>query len=60
MTRNLRDMMERAEQRNRDMSRVLNNVSEGLATIDATGVMSTERSQALITWFGPGEPPQTL
>ena len=60
MTRNLRDMMQRIEQRNRDMSRVLDNVSEGLVTIDTAGVMSSERSQALTTWFGPAEPGQTL
>jgi len=60
MTGSLRDMMRRIEQRNREMSRLLDNVSQGLVTIDTTGVMSAERSQALTTWFGPGEPGQTL
>jgi HAMP domain-containing protein/HPt (histidine-containing phosphotransfer) domain-containing protein/two-component sensor histidine kinase len=60
MTSNLREIMQRIEQRNRDMSRVLNNVSEGLVTIDTAGIMSAERSQALTTWFGPGQPGQTL
>ena len=39
--------------RNRDMRLVLDNVAQGLITIDATGVIAQERSQVVEKWFGP-------
>ena len=40
------------DERTRDMSRVLDNVDQGLFTVDLTGVMSAERSKILETWLG--------
>jgi two-component system chemotaxis sensor kinase CheA len=60
MTASLRATMGRLEQRTRDMSRVLDNVAQGLVTIDASGVMSPERSAAITAWFGPAAEGQTL
>jgi two-component system chemotaxis sensor kinase CheA len=39
--------------RNRDMRLVLDNVAQGLVTIDAAGVMAAERSAVVEKWFGP-------
>lgn len=44
--------------RNRDMRLVLDNVQQGLVTIDRTGALSAEHSRVLEQWFGnytPGE-----
>jgi len=38
--------------RNRDLRRVLDNVTEGLFTVDKDGRMSDERSRILDSWFG--------
>lgn len=38
--------------RNRDMRRVLDNVAEGLLTVDKDGRVSDERSRVLDDWFG--------
>jgi HPt (histidine-containing phosphotransfer) domain-containing protein/two-component sensor histidine kinase len=38
---------------NRDMRLVLDNVAQGLVTIDVTGVMANERSAIVDRWFGP-------
>jgi two-component system chemotaxis sensor kinase CheA len=46
--------------RNRDMRLVLDNVAQGLATIDRTGAPSAERSRALDTWFGPAVDGETI
>lgn len=40
------------DDRNRDMRLVLDNVAEGLLTIDAQGRMSAEHSRPIDTWFG--------
>jgi len=53
MTHDLRRAMERLDARNRDMRLVLDNVREGLLTIDRTGRMSAERSAMIDRWFGP-------
>jgi two-component system chemotaxis sensor kinase CheA len=42
--------------RNADMRRVLDNVSQGLVTLERTGAMSSEHSAALAAWFGPVSP----
>ena len=42
--------------RNRDMHLVLDNVEQGLVTIDAEGRMATEHSSILTRWFGEIEP----
>ncbi len=60
MSSNLRDMMQRIEQRNHDMALVLDNVSEGLVVVDPNGVMAGESSRVLSTWFGQAQPGQTL
>jgi two-component system chemotaxis sensor kinase CheA len=39
--------------RNRDMRLVLDNVAQGLVTIDGAGVMAPEHSAVIETWFGP-------
>ena len=43
------------EHRTRDMTRLLDNVAQGVISVDFDGVLGTERSCALATWFG--EPP---
>ena len=40
------------DERTRAMSRVLDNVDQGLFTVDLTGAMSSERSKVLETWLG--------
>lgn len=42
----------RISARNRDLRRVLDNVTEGLFTVDKNGRMSDERSSVLDRWFG--------
>lgn len=39
-------------ERNRDMRLVLDNVRQALVTVDTSGVLSMERSKALVEWFG--------
>jgi signal transduction histidine kinase len=39
--------------RNRDMRIVLDNVAQGLITIDSDGLMAPERSAVVEKWFGP-------
>ncbi len=39
--------------RNRDMRLVLDNVAQGLITIDAAGIIAKERSRVVEKWFGP-------
>jgi two-component system chemotaxis sensor kinase CheA len=46
--------------RNRDMRLVLDNVAQGLATIDRAGAPSAERSRALDTWFGAAGDGETI
>ncbi len=42
--------------RNRDMRRVLDNVGQGLLTVDVEGRLASERSRAVDEWFGPFAP----
>lgn len=56
MTRDLRRAMDRLDARNRDMRLVLDNVREGLLTIDRNGRMSAERSAVIDHWFAPPQP----
>src|SRR5689334_1197932 len=65
MTRLEQVMVERTtelDQRNRNMSLLLNNVSQGFATVDLDGTIRAECSQAFTRWFGApgGEPIWTL
>ncbi len=60
MAQNLGVAVEAIERRTRDMSRVLDNVGQGLVAVDASGVMSRERSAALTEWLGPGQPGDTI
>lgn len=46
--------------RNRDMRIVLDNVRQGLVTIDAQGKLASEHSQALEDWFGGYEAGETF
>ncbi|MEO8179200.1 MAG: ATP-binding protein [Deltaproteobacteria bacterium] len=46
--------------RTADMRLVLDNVNEGLFTIDHTGVVSSEHSATLSGWFGSPEPGQAF
>lgn len=48
------------EARNRDLKLVLDNVHQGLATVDADGTMVGGRSAAMDTWFGVPEDGATL
>jgi two-component system, chemotaxis family, sensor kinase CheA len=52
MTRSLRHTVAMLDGRNRDMRIVLDNVTEGLLTIDRAGAMSREKSAVLDKWFG--------
>lgn len=40
------------DQRNADLRRVMDNVGQGFFTVDRSGVMSSERSTIVTTWFG--------
>ena len=53
MTKNLRQTVALLDARNHDMRLVMDNVRQGLLTIDRDGVMSAERSAVVDTWFGP-------
>jgi len=56
MTGSLRRTMRVLDGRNHDMRLVLDNVDQGLLTIDRDGVLSSERSAAVDRWFGPTKP----
>src|SRR5215471_17053023 len=40
------------DQRNRNMTLLLNNVAQGFATVDLDGTLRAECSQAFTRWFG--------
>lgn len=42
------------DDRNRDMTLILDNVAQGLVTVALDGTMHGERSRSLIDWFGSG------
>jgi HPt (histidine-containing phosphotransfer) domain-containing protein/HAMP domain-containing protein len=46
--------------RNRDLRRVLDNVAEGLLTVDVDGRMSEERSRVFDEWFGTANDSEDL
>jgi len=48
------------DRRNRDMRVVLDNVEQGLVTLDADGAMSTERSAILERWLGAAKGHETF
>ena len=48
------------QQRNEAMRLVLDNVEQGLATIEPSGKLSGERSRAFDAWFGAGEGGDTM
>jgi two-component system chemotaxis sensor kinase CheA len=52
MTASLRRTIAALDGRNRDMRLVLDNVDQGLLTVDRAGVMSAERSAVVTKWFG--------
>ncbi len=60
MTASLRSTIAQLDGRNRDMRLVLDNVDQGLLTIDRDGVISAERSAVVAKWFGPTSTGQTL
>ncbi len=53
MTASLRKTIALLDGRNRDMRLVLDNVDQGLLTLDLKGVISAERSAVVSKWFGP-------
>jgi two-component system chemotaxis sensor kinase CheA len=53
MTKSLRDTVARLDGRNRDMLLVLDNVTQGLLTVDRRCVVSKEKSAIVEKWFGP-------
>lgn len=61
---NLESMVEQRtaelDERNRGMRLVLDNVAQGFITIDAEGVMASERSAAVDRWFGTPRAGATL
>lgn len=52
MTVSLKSAVDGLDQRNRDMRVVLDNVAQGLVTIDREGALSTECSATVTKWFG--------
>jgi signal transduction histidine kinase len=56
MTVSLRETISKLDERNRDVRLMLDNVSQGLLTLDRRAVMSVERSAILDAWFGPADP----
>jgi two-component system chemotaxis sensor kinase CheA len=57
MTEAIETREARISARNRDLRRVLDNVAEGLLTVQKDGRMSDERSRVLDEWFGPPDDP---
>ena len=56
MARDLSAAMENLRRRNQDLRLVFDNVNQGFITADAAGVLSSERSAILDSWFGtPGD-----
>jgi two-component system chemotaxis sensor kinase CheA len=55
MSANLKKTMTQLDDRNGEMRLVLDNVSQGLLTVEADGTMSAERSAAVAKWLGPAE-----
>jgi HAMP domain-containing protein/HPt (histidine-containing phosphotransfer) domain-containing protein len=55
MTGSLRENIEKLDARNRDLRLVLDNVNQGLLTMDREGVIRGERSAVLDRWFGKAE-----
>lgn len=55
MTGSLRDNIEKLDTRNRELRLVLDNVNEGLLTMDREGAIRGEQSAVLDTWFGSAE-----
>jgi signal transduction histidine kinase len=53
ITGSLRETIAKLDSRNRDLRLVLDNVSQGLLTLNRAGVISAERSGVLDRWFGP-------
>jgi two-component system chemotaxis sensor kinase CheA len=53
MTGSLRETVAKLDARNRDLRLVLDNVSQGLLTIDRDCVIRGEHSAVLDRWFGP-------
>jgi HPt (histidine-containing phosphotransfer) domain-containing protein len=51
----VRDRTHELGRRNRDMRLVLDNVMQGLVTVDAAGRLAEERSARIDEWFGPYE-----
>jgi len=51
---------QRIRDRNRDMSRILDNAEDGFITVSRAGIMNDERSQILERWFGPADGPSFL
>jgi two-component system, chemotaxis family, sensor kinase CheA len=60
MTSNLRQTIAKLDGRNHDMRLVLDNVNQGLLTLDRVGVISKERSLVLDEWLGPVRPGTTF
>lgn len=59
LERRVQDRTAELSTRNEDMRLVLDNVAEGLFTVDRSGTISAERSSPLEAWFGeilPREP----
>jgi two-component system chemotaxis sensor kinase CheA len=52
MVGRLQSMVGALDQRNRDLRVVLDNVEQGLVTVDAEGRIADERSKAIDSWFG--------
>lgn len=51
----VRERTAELSRRNQDMRRVLDNVAQGLLTIDVQGRLASERSRMVDEWFGPIE-----
>jgi GAF domain-containing protein/HPt (histidine-containing phosphotransfer) domain-containing protein/two-component sensor histidine kinase len=56
LERRVRERTMELSERNRDMRRVLDNVKQGLLTIDLEGRLAPERSRVVDEWLGEFEP----
>lgn len=56
LERRVRERTQELSERNQDMRRVLDNVKQGLLTIDLQGRLAPERSRVVDEWLGSFEP----
>jgi two-component system chemotaxis sensor kinase CheA len=60
LERKVEERTRELDERNAGMRLVLDNVAQGFITIDQSGIMKSERSAIVDTWFGKPAPDSTL